>query len=297
MEYQLSLFDVPVQTVQKKTNWLVIDGNNLLNRCYYATANNPRGLLRAPDGRYTNAVSLFLKMMLNYEKSLQAKTVVMFDKGKSYRKEIYPAYKEGRNDTPEPLEEQFPLIQEILMKADIPIYMDTQYEADDFIASFAERATGHVYVLSNDRDVFQLISDKVTIIVRKGKEDVFMTPEQFNIDFEGLTPMQIVDLKALSGDSSDNIPGVKGIGEPGALKLLKEFGTLERMIDAEAFPQHLNRYKGKLQDGKEDAVFFKKLTTLHRDIPMDIRETELDKKELIKYCEILQIKSIRALLS
>lgn len=137
---QLSLFGVTSDLGVKKselvikkteTNWLVIDGNNLLNRCYYATAHSPRGITKSPDGRYTNGIVGFLRMMLTNEKTFQARAVVMFDEGKSYRKEIYPAYKDGRPESPEELKEQFPLLQEILQHANVPVFINPEFEADD----------------------------------------------------------------------------------------------------------------------------------------------------------------------
>lgn len=298
----MSLFDVlPSVSVKEKivtgpANWVVIDGNNLMNRCYYATAQNPRGLLRAPDGRYTNAVSLFLRMMINYEKSLNARAVVMFDVGKSYRKEIYPAYKEGRKDSPLELKEQFPLIQELLRDSNVPLYMNKEFEADDLIASFAEQVKEPVYIISNDRDVFQLITERVCVIVRKGKDDVFMTPELFKQDYEGLVPTQIIDLKSITGDSSDNIKGIAGIGDKGALSLLKEFGSIEAIIAVQEFPQALNRYKKHVDAGKEDAIFAKKLTTLHKDISLNMEHSPFNREKLYSSCESLGIKSLLTLL-
>lgn len=278
------------------SNWLVIDGNNLLNRCYYATAHNPRGMLRASDGRYTNGIVLFLRMMLNYEKSFQAKAVVMFDDGKSYRKTIYPEYKAGRSETPTELKDQFPLLEEILRHADIPVFKNAEYEADDLIASFAEQVKEPVYILSNDRDTYQLISDRVSVIVRKGKDDVVMTPEQFANDYPGLRPSQIVDVKALAGDTSDNISGVPGIGDKGALSLIQTFGTIEELITVKEFPKALNRYKSKLESGKEEAVFSKKLTTLHRDIPLEIPTGKMNNENLREYCRRLGMTSILSML-
>ncbi|MEK4487952.1 5'-3' exonuclease [Psychrobacillus sp. FSL H8-0484] len=295
MGEQLSFFDETEVTVQSSNGWLLIDGNNLMNRCYYATAHDPNNLMKAPDGRYTNAVSLFIKMMLKLNQSLGTAPIVMFDEGKSYRKEIYPAYKDGRKETPIELKEQFPLIKEVLGHAEIPVYSNAEFEADDFIASFAEQADGDIYILSNDRDVFQLINERVTVIVRKGKEDVRMTPELFQLEYAGLSPLQIVDLKSITGDSVDNIPGIDGIGDKGAIKLIQHFGTIEKMLVSE-FPTHLNRYKEKVANSKEQTLFAKKLTTLHRDIPLNIKEVTINSKGLLSICNKLAIKNIDKLL-
>lgn len=304
---QLSLFGVtssmeirkPEQSKEKPTstaNWLVIDGNNLLNRCYYATAHSPRGILQSPDGRYTNGIVSFLRMMLNYEKSLNARAVVMFDEGKSYRKEIYPEYKDGRKDSPVELKEQFPLLQEILKHANVPVFSNAEYEADDLIASFAEQVEEPVYILSNDKDTYQLITERISVIARKGKIDVFMTPEQFGEEYPGLEPMQIVDVKALAGDSSDNIKGVPGIGDKGAKSLIQYFGTIEKLIEAKEFPQPLKRYKTKIDEAKDSAVFAKKLTTLHRDIPLQIPMEIRNNAKLRESCQTLGMNSILSLI-
>ncbi|MER2005843.1 MAG: 5'-3' exonuclease [Psychrobacillus sp.] len=297
---QMNLFDFMLEESKvikelqtKETNWLLVDGNNLLNRAYYATAQK---LMTAPDGRYTNAVSLFIKMLLSYQKELNAHVAVMFDDGKSYRKDKYPPYKDGRNETPAQLEEQFPLIKEVLNKAEIPVFSDPMYEADDLIASAAQQVEGNIYILSNDRDLYQLISDRVTVIVRKNKEDVHMTPTQFSNDFEGLQPYQIVDLKALEGDKSDNIPGVEGIGGKGAFNLIKAFSSIEELIEVKEFPKTLQRYQSKLESGKENAVFFKELTTLHTDIPMTLNTYQMNKQACINICESLAIHSVTRIL-
>lgn len=300
---QLSLFDTPVQTVKKaetpKTEkaWLVIDGNNLLNRCYYATAHSPHGLMQAPDGQYTNAVSRFLRMLFKYEEELGACPVVMFDEGKGFRKELYPAYKEGRNETPEPLRNQFPLIKELLKTGNIPVYQSPILEADDLIGAFAEGVDGNVYILSNDKDLYQTVTERVTVITRKGKEDVFVTPERFGDMYAGLVPKQIVDLKAITGDSSDNIPGIDGIGEKGALSLLQHFSTIENMIEAAEFPKALNRYKGKIADQSEKALFAKQLTTLDTNAELDVSPYVLNANSLALRCRELGINTICRLLS
>lgn len=292
----MTLFDLVMEqpkvlqeTPSSDVNWLLVDGNNLLNRAYYATAQK---LTTAPDGRYTNAVTLFMKMLLSYKKSLNAYVAVMFDEGKSYRKDKYPVYKDGRNETPAPLKEQFPLIKEVLEAAEIPVFTNPIYEADDLIASAAQQVKGNVYILSNDRDLYQLISERVTVIVRKHKEDVYMNPTNFASEFDGLQPIQIIDLKALEGDKSDNIPGVVGIGEKGAIALIKAFTSIEKLVEVDEFPTSLQRYQSKLKSGKENAVFFKELTTLHTDIPISLKDYEMNRQACITICETLSIHSV-----
>lgn len=164
------------------------------------------------------------------------------------------------------------------------------------IASFAEQVDGQVFILSNDRDTYQLLTKRVSVIVRKGKVDVIMTPENFCDEYPGLQPRQIVDVKAIAGDKSDNIPGIPGIGDKGALSLIQTFGTVDELIVADEFPQTLNRYKGKVEDGKEKAVFFKTLTTLHRDIPISIPVDLMNPLKMRESCRKLGMNSILSLL-
>lgn len=289
---QISLFD-GIFTEEKtgltgRTSWLLIDGNNLLNRAYYATENN---IKPSPDGTPTNGITQFLRMTLNYQKQFNANIVVFFDKGKGFRKKLYPAYKEGRNETPELLTQQFPVLREVLSAADIPYFWNDDLEADDLIGAACNSLSGQKYILSNDKDLLQLIRDDVTVVVRKNKEDVLMTPQQFMFDWDGLIPQQVVDFKALAGDTTDNISGVTGIGDKGALKIIKHFGCVEKIVMP--FPKEIKRYEKKFEgNGMKDALFAKKLTTLKVDTPLQIKEYEINETGLIKACEKLAMKSI-----
>lgn len=144
--------------------------------------------------------------------------------------------------------------------------------------------------------MYQLISERVTVIVRKGKDDVYMTPSQFSSEYEGFEPRQIIDLKALEGDSIDNIPGVKGIGETGAMNLLKAFPSIEELIAVKEFPTSLQRYKSKMESGKGDAVFFKELITLRTDIPLSLLTYQINTQAFIEICETLAMQSVIRLL-
>ncbi|MFG3613419.1 5'-3' exonuclease [Rummeliibacillus stabekisii] len=303
---QLSFFDlindinvaeeIDNQDTSIYENWLLIDGNNLLNRCYYATAINPDKLMTAPDGVPVNGVNGFLRTMLNQSKKLNARPVVFFDDGKGFRKELYPEYKNGRNETPEPLETQFPVIREILEKSSIAVYSSKTYEADDLIASFVKIAKKHVYILSNDKDLYQLINENCTVIARKGKEDLYITPSQFKELYDGLVPEQIIDLKAIAGDSSDNIPGIRGISEKGAIKLLLEFETLDKILETTEFPQNLNRYRNKIAEGKENGIFARQLTKLVDNVELDVNEINMDTEILRSYCRKLKLNRIMQML-
>lgn len=287
---QISLFEeYLVDEKPSYKNWLLIDGNNLLNRTYFATMSGKK--LSAPDGRPTTAAVSFLRMMLNYQMQYKANIAVFFDKGKGFRKQLYPAYKEGRNETPELLVQQFPLMREILTAAEIPYFWNDELEADDLIGAACQSLTGHKYILSNDKDLLQLLKDDVSVIARKGSDDVVMTPALFIQDWEGLSAAQIVDIKALAGDSSDNIPGVQGIGDTGAIKIVKHFGTIENITFP--FPSDLKRYEKKFEDGgMKNALFFKELTTLKVSAPLQLNIYNVNDKGLKAMCKTLAMKSI-----
>lgn len=160
-----------------------------------------------------------------------------------------------------------------------------------FIGAACNSLSGHKYILSNDKDLLQLVREDVTVVVRKNKVDVMVTPHQFSLDWEGLNPPQIVDIKALAGDVSDNIIGVTGIGDKGALKIIKHFGCVEKIVMP--FPKEIKRYEKKFEgSGMSDAFFAKKLTTLKVDTPLQIKEYEINESGLINICEKYAMKSI-----
>jgi 5'-3' exonuclease len=293
---QLSLFSKPEPVkVVKKNTMLIIDGNNLLNRCYYASAHNPRGLMKAPNGKFINGVSGFLRTMFKYMRELQASQVaVCFDQGKGFRKELYPEYKDGRNEQPDSLNEQFPLLKSFLSGIGVPIYQSKKYEADDIISRLTQDTKRKHFVLSNDKDLLQLVEHNTTVIARKKKDDVFYTPEKFSEEYQGLIPKQIIDLKAIMGDSSDNIPGVHGIGEKGAFTLIKEFGDIENMISSIGeFPKPVKRYEEKIADNIETLRFSLKLTKLVHDLNIEEHEFNGFDVTIYKtYCKSLALNSL-----
>ena len=290
---QMNLFDMyyeeEVKPTGKKTV-LLVDGNNLLNRCFYATARDLNNLRKSPDGRLVNGVAGFLRSLLNYRQSLKATHIgVTFDKGRGFRGLLYPAYKGGRKEQPEQLKVQFPLLEEVLTRMGITLFSSTEYEADDLIGSFATQLKeDNVFLLSNDKDLHQLVTDTCIQIVRKGSLDVFLDRELFMQQYEGLEPKQIVDLKSIAGDSSDNIIGIPGIGDKGAMNLVSHFRSVQNMVESE-FPKTLKKYQEKVQQYKEEVLLANKLTTLEKDVPvqnseltsvLDVQETLLVFKEL-----------------
>ena len=224
---------------------LLIDGNSILNRAFYGIMGNK--MLTTKDGKYTNAVYGFLAIMFKVMEELEPEyMMVTFDmKGPTKRHEMYKEYKANRHGMPDELAEQMPIIKEILRAMNIDIIEKQGYEGDDILGTlsvYGEKQGLEVTVLSGDRDNFQLATDKVTIRIprtKAGKTEV----EDFNrekiIETYGVEPKQLIEVKGLQGDTSDNIPGVPGIGEKTALSLVQKYGTID------------NLYK-KLESGEAD---------------------------------------------
>src|SRR5690625_917732 len=249
---------------------VLIDGNSILFRAFYALP-----LLHNDKGVYTNALYGFTNMLLSIlEEEKPTHMLVAFDAGKTtFRHETYTEYKGGRQKTPPESSEQYPLSRKLLDAFQIPHYELDLYEADDIIGTMAKRAeTGkwEVKIISGDQDLLQLVSEQVTVdVTRKGITEVeSFTPETLKEKME-LTPEQIIDLKALMGDSSDNIPGVPGVGIKTATRLLKQYGTLDNIY------AHLDEISGKklkenLITYKDDAYMSRELATIHAETPVTI---------------------------
>ena len=255
---------------------MLIDGNSILYRAFYALP-----LLHNDKGVFTNAVYGFTNILLNIlETEKPTHMLVAFDAGKTtFRHSTYKEYKGGRQKTPPELSEQFPITRELLNAFHIPHYELDMYEADDIIGTLAdigEKEGLEVKVISGDQDLLQLVSEKVTVdVTRKGVSEVeSYTPESLLEKME-LSSDQIIDLKALMGDSSDNIPGVPGIGIKTATKLLKQYKTLDNIYD------NFDEIRGKklkenLQKYKEDAFMSRDLATINQQTPITISLQDLD---------------------
>ncbi len=249
----------------------MVDGNNLLFRSFYATAYNGN-LMKNSKGFPTNGLYGFANMINKIiAEENPTYIVVAFDKGKTFRHEKYDFYKGGRDETPNELKMQFPIAKEMLDAMGIKYYEIDNYEADDIIGTFAKYCDSDDnydgLIISSDKDLLQLISKHVEMKLLKQKDYIRYSEETFKSEW-GIEPINIIDLKALMGDPSDNIPGVKGIGEKTALKLLTEYKTIDNIY------QNIDNIKGalknKLIDDKKSAYMSYEIATICRDVPMDI---------------------------
>lgn len=255
---------------------ILVDGNNLLFRSYYATAYTGN-IMRNSKGFPTNGLYGFVNMINKIISEENPKyMMVAFDIGKTFRHEKYKDYKGGRRETPDDLKIQFPVAKKILTAMGIKYLEKEGYEADDIIGTISKYCENddkyEALIVSSDKDLLQLISDETTVKLLKMKDYIMMDKKTF-IDTYGFEPIKMIDLKSLMGDASDNIPGVKGIGEKGAIKLLCEYGSLDGIYE------NIDKIGGatnnKLVEGKDDAYYSKELVTIYRDVPLDIKFDDL----------------------
>lgn len=273
---------------------ILLDGNSLSYRAFYAMP-----ALQNKSGLYTNSIYGFTLMLERMLEDIKPKyALVAFDKGKqTFRHKTYQDYKGTRDKTPSELVEQFGYVRELLDSYGIKYEEHFDYEADDIIGSYAklaEKAGLEVIIISGDKDLTQLASDNITIYyTRRGVTEVdHYTPEFINEKY-GLSPEQIIDMKGLMGDKSDNIPGIAGIGEKTAIKLLAEYKTVENVLD------NIDNISGKklkerLAEGKEDALLSKELATIFTEVPVENKledltfsENRSKKKELFEKLEFV----------
>ena len=249
---------------------VLIDGNSLLNRAYYATP-----LFTAKNGLPTNGIFGFIKLLLKLISDKKPTyLVVAFDlHAPTFRHEMYADYKAGRKPMPEDLVVQVPVLKEVLSLMKIKICEKEGYEADDVIGTLAKQFDLPTYIYTGDRDAYQLVDDTTSVCyTRKGVSDILeLNPENFYEEV-GLTPPQIIDLKSLMGDKSDNIPGVPGIGEKSAMQLLAQYQNLDGIY------AHLDEIKGalnkKLSENKESAYFSRDLATIDTAVPLKVTLSE-----------------------
>ena len=266
---------------------LLIDGNSILNRAFYGIMGNK--MLMTEDGTYTNAVYGFLSILFKVQEELKPEyLVVAFDKkGKTKRHEMYSEYKANRKGMPEELAMQMPMIKEVLQAMNIKIIEKEGYEGDDIIGTlsrFGERNGLDVTILSGDRDNFQLATDKVTIEIprtKAGKTETDYYDRNKVIEEYGVEPYQLIQVKGLMGDTSDNIPGVPGVGEKTALGLIKEYTDIDKLY--EALEQGTDNIKGKLREklveNKELAFLSRELGRINIDSPIEEKLDEMKVEE------------------
>ncbi|WZX99308.1 DNA polymerase I [Bacillus sp. FSL W7-1360] len=248
---------------------VLVDGNSIAYRAFFALP-----LLNNQKGEYTNAVYGFTTMLLKVlEMENPTHMLVAFDAGKeTFRHQTYAAYKGTRQKTPSELSGQIPLIHDILKAFSIPRYEAKSYEADDIIGTVARRAAKEDYkvvVVTGDKDLLQLVDQNIEVVLtKKGMSEVDRYDEAAIHERYGLTPTQIIDLKGLMGDSSDNIPGVPGVGEKTALKLLAQFEDVETVL-ASIDQVSGKKLKERLTENQEQARLSKKLATICTDMPLE----------------------------
>ncbi len=277
---------------------LILDSNSLMNRAFYALPP-----LTNDDGVNTNAIYGFTNMLFKMKDEINPDNIIAtFDKkSPTFRHKEYSEYKAGRKKMPPELGEQFPIIKELLKYMGIKTFEIDGFEADDIIGTiskFGEENDMEVYIVTGDKDALQLASEKTKVVItKKGvTETAIYDYKAFMDEFE-ITPTQFIDVKGLMGDKSDNIPGVPGVGEKTAFKLIKEYGTLEDVLN------HIPEISGKklkenLENNMEQAIFSKKLATIMREVPLDINLSDIENADEVNLVELkklsknLKLKSV-----
>ncbi|MBN1068584.1 DNA polymerase I [Clostridium botulinum] len=277
---------------------LILDSNSLMNRAFYALPP-----LTNDDGVNTNAIYGFTNMLFKMKDEINPDNIIAtFDKkSPTFRHKEYSEYKAGRKKMPPELGEQFPIIKELLKYMGIKTFEIDGFEADDIIGTiskFGEENDMEVYIVTGDKDALQLASEKTKVVItKKGvTETAIYDYKAFMDEFE-ITPTQFIDVKGLMGDKSDNIPGVPGVGEKTAFKLIKEYGTLEDVL------KHIPEISGKklkenLENNMEQAIFSKKLATIMREVPLDINLSDIENADEVNLTELkklsknLKLKSV-----
>ena len=250
---------------------VLIDGNNLLYRSFFATAYSGN-LMRNSKGFPTNAIFGFINMLHKIiDEEKPEYLMVAFDKGKTFRHEKYDVYKGKRDETPNELKLQFPISRRLCDAMGIKYFEIDNYEADDIIGTFATKIDNSDdydgLIVSSDKDLLQLISDKNKVKLLKTKDYIMMDKKEFLNTYGLDDPKRMIDIKALMGDASDNIPGVKGIGEKTALSLLQKYKTLDGVY--ENIESITGKTKEKLETDKDNAYLSYEIATIYREVPID----------------------------
>ena len=278
---------------------VLIDGNNLIFRSYYATAYSGV-IMRNSKGFPTNALYGFINMMNKIIREDKPEYIlVAFDKGKTFRHSEYDEYKAGRSDTPDELKQQFPVAKDVLNAMGIKYFEIDNYEADDIIGTLSSMA--HIdpdfdcEIVSSDKDLLQLIEDDVVVRSPKNNDYIIYDRNTFKDIYE-VEPIRMIDLKALMGDTSDNIPGFAGIGEKTAIKLIKEYDNIDNLYE------HVDEIKGKVKDklieGKKSCYVSRDLATIIKDVKLgfSLEDTKYLGINNLKFKSILEELEFNSLL-
>ncbi|OQA42813.1 MAG: DNA polymerase I [Chloroflexi bacterium ADurb.Bin325] len=276
---------------------VLIDGHSLAFRAFHALPPN----LTAPGGELTNAVYGFTSMLLNVLREQQPDYVaVAFDVGRTFRHDMYEGYKGHRARMPEELRQQVERIKQIVAALNIPIFTAENFEADDVLATLAKQAAAQnvaSLIVTGDRDILQVVDDRIHVLTsgRTFSDTIIYDPQSIEAKYE-LRPDQLLDLKALLGDKSDNIPGVRGIGEKGATELLKRYGSLDAAYAhiAEVTPARL---KAALEAGRDDAALSRDLGRIVTDVPIRLdlsacRTQDYDREQVVALFQDLAFRSL-----
>ena len=277
-----------------KQKLLLIDGNSILNRAYFALPP-----MNDSEGRNVNAVfgftNILLKVLSDYAPD---KLVVAFDmRGHNFRKDIYAEYKANRHGMPDDLASQMPVLHDLLASMRVAVVEKAGVEADDIIGTISTAFEGDSFIVSGDRDMLQLVSDKTTVLLtKKGVTEVEVVTPQTLRDIYNLTPAQVIEYKSLRGDTSDNIPGVRGVGEKTAMTLLEKYGNIDVLYDN--IDNEKGALKDKLVEGKEMAYISRQLATIvtDADIEYNLASADLPKynAQVRQLLEKLQFRSLVA---
>ena len=275
--------------------FVLVDGNSIMNRAFYGIMGSK--MLTTKDGKYTNAVYGFLAILFKLLDDIQPQYMaVAFDlKAPTARHKMYEGYKANRHGMPDELAEQMPIIKEVLRAMNIDIIEMEGYEADDILGTlscYGEAKNLDVTILSGDRDTFQLATDKVTIRIphtKGGKTETDEYNREKIIEKYGLEPKQLIEVKGLQGDASDNIPGVPGVGEKTALKLVQKYGSIENLYKKieEGQDDLKGKQREKIVENKELAELSRTLGTINTKVPIkddltDLKVEEWDKEKVLE---------------
>ena len=274
---------------------LLIDGNSIMNRAFYGIMGSK--MLMTKDGKYTNAVYGFLAILFKNLEDLNPDYIaVSFDlKAKTERHKLYEGYKANRHGMPDELAQQMPMIKEVLKAMNIDIVEMEGYEGDDILGTlskYGEKQGLDVTILSGDRDTFQLATDKVTIRIPRTKQGKTETDEYDRkkvIEEYGLEPRALIEVKGLQGDTSDNIPGVPGIGPKTAISLIQKYGTIENLYKSieEGTDDLKGKNKENIVENKDMALLSKTLGEININVPLedtleDLKIEEWDKAKVLE---------------